>query len=89
MRAKTMKRRKGKSMKYRRRKGKSMKNRRRKGKTAKHLRKGKTAKHHKKTKKRRKIQKGGMLTILKDAIVPFLFTGSVIGMKKGKGKGKK
>ena len=86
MRAKTMKHRKGKSAKHHRRKGKSAKHHRRKGKTAKHLRKGKTMKHHKKSKKHRKTQRGGMLNILKEAIVPLLFTGSVIGMKKGKGK---
>ncbi len=82
MRSKTMKRHhKGKSMKYHRKgKGKSMKHHR-KGK-------GKTMKHHKKTKKhhKRKVQKGGMLSVLKEALVPLIFTGSVMKLKKKKGK---
>lgn len=82
MRSKTMKRHhKGKSMKHHRKgKGKTMKHRR-KGK-------GKSMKHHKKTKKhhKRKVQKGGMLSVLKEALVPLIFTGSVMKLKKKKGK---
>jgi len=82
MRSKTMKRHhKGKSMKHHRKgKGKSMKHHR-KGK-------GKSMKHHKKTKKhhKRKVQKGGMLSFLKEAFVPLILTGSVMTLKK---KGKK
>ena len=82
MRSKTMKRHhKGKSMKHHRKgKSKSMKHRR-KGK-------GKSMKHHKKTKKhhKRKVQRGGMLSVLKEALVPLIFTGSVMKLKK---KGKK
>ena len=82
MRSKTMKRHnKGKSMKHHRKgKGKSMKHHR-KGK-------GKSMKHHKKTKKhhKRKVQRGGMLSILKDALVPFILTGSVMKLNKKKGK---
>jgi len=82
MRSKTMKRHhKSKSMKHHR-KGK--------GKTMKHHRKGKgkSMKHHKKTKKhhKRKVQKGGMLSVLKEALVPLIFTGSVMKLKKKKGK---
>ena len=61
-----------------------------KGKSMKHHRKGKgkSMKHHKKTKKhhKRKVQKGGMLSVLKEALVPLLFTGSVMKLKKKKGK---
>jgi len=82
MRSKTMKRHhKGKSMKHHRKgKCKSMKHHR-KGK-------GKSMKHHKKTKKhhKRKVQRGGMLSLLKDALVPFILTGSVMKLKKKKGK---
>ena len=82
MRSKTMKRHhKGKSMKHHRKgKGKSMKHHR-KGK-------GKSMKHHKKTKKhhKRKVQRGGMLSLLKDALVPFILTGSVMKLNKKKGK---
>jgi hypothetical protein len=93
MRSKTMKRHhKGKSMKHHRKgKGKSMKHHRKgKGKSMKHHRKGKgkSMKHHKKTKKhhKRKVQKGGMLSVLKEALVPLIFTGSVMKLKKKKGK---
>ena len=82
MRSKTMKRHhKGKSMKHHRKgKGKSMKHHR-KGK-------GKSMKHHKKTKKhhKRKVQRGGMFTALKEALVPLIFTGSVMKLKKKKGR---
>ena len=85
MRSKTMKRHhKGKSMKHHRKgKGKSMKHHR-KGK-------GKSMKHHKKTKKhhKRKVQRGGMFPFLKEALVPLIFTGSVIKLRKKGKKGKK
>ena len=82
MRSKTMKRHhKGKSMKHHR-KGK--------GKSTKHHRKGKgkSMKHHKKTKKhhKRKVQRGGMFTVLREALVPLIFTGSVMKLKKKIGK---
>ena len=61
-----------------------------KGKSMKHHRKGKgkSMKHHKKTKKhhKRKVQRGGMFSVLKEALVPLIFTGSVMKLKKKKGK---
>ena len=52
-----------------------------KGKSMKH-KKGKSMKKHKKRKKHRKNKKGGVLSVLKEAIVPLIFTGSVMKLKK-------
>jgi len=61
-------------------KGKSLKHK--KGKSMKKHKKSKSMKKHKKTKKHRKNKKGGVLSILKEAIVPLIFTGSVMKLKK-------
>ena len=57
-------------------------------KTLKH-RKGKSMKRRKgKTKKRGRTMRGGFVNIIKDALVPLLFTASVVkrGKKKTKSK---
>ena len=75
-RTKTLKHRKGKSMK--RRKGKTMK----RGKKRKTMRRGKKGK-----KTRGRTMRGGFVNIIKDALVPLLFTASVV--KRGKKKTKR
>ena len=76
MRVKKTKKRRGRTMKKRRR-GRSMKKRRR----------GRSMK------KRRRGKKGGSVlagvgSVIKEAVVPILFTGAVLGKGKRKGKGK-
>tara|TARA_B110000444_G_scaffold99405_1_gene94196 strand:+ start:2286 stop:2648 length:363 start_codon:yes stop_codon:yes gene_type:complete len=78
--AKTMKSRKGKKM------GKTMKSR--KGKKMGKTMKRRNGKKKGKKKRGKKTMKGGFVSIIKEALVPLLFTASVVrrGKKKSNGK---
>jgi len=78
--SKTMKNRKGKKM------GKTMKGR--KGKKMGKTMKGRKGKKMGKKKRGKKTMKGGFVSVIKEALVPLLFTASVVkrGKKKSSGK---
>jgi hypothetical protein len=92
MKNKTMKHKKG-GKKHGKKHGKTMKHKKvgkKHSKTMKHKKGGKKhgKKHGKSMKKRgkKKTMKGGFVSVLKDALVPLLFTAAVV--KKGKSKSK-